>query len=482
MNIGMVRYILGRILLVVALLMIPSLLVSLIYREGGELAVSFVICIAITAGTGLLLSFKRPVEDHFYAREGMVIAALAWVLLSLFGALPFLLSGVITNPIDAFFETASGFTTTGSSIITNVEALPHSVLFWRSFTHLIGGMGVLVFALAVMPRVKGEDVHIMRAEVPGPIFGKVRATVQDTARILYIIYLAMTAVLIVLLRFGGMNWFDSALHAFGAAGTGGFGIKNNSVAYYDSSYLHNVLAIAMILFGVNFSLYYLILIGKFRTALKNEELRWYAGIILAAVVLISINVFPLYDDLAILLRDVFFTVSSIVTTTGYSTADFGKWPLFSHIILMLLMLSGAMAGSTAGGLKVSRVAVYIKTSFQAIRRAVSPNRAVPVTLEGRTLSNDQRTNFSYYLYAYILCFVVLVLIVSFENTDFLTAFSSVAATFNNIGPGLEAVGPSTNFSSLNNFSTFSLAIGMLTGRLEIFPILVLFSSRTWRRT
>lgn len=482
MNIKMVRYVLGRILLVVSLLMVPSLLVSLAYREGWQMAGNFLLSIGITGAVGLLLSFSRPREDHFYAREGMVITALAWVLLSIFGALPFLFSGVITSPIDAFFETVSGFTTTGSSIITNVEALPNSVLFWRSFTHLIGGMGVLVFAMAVLPRVKGEDVHIMRAEVPGPVFGKMLSTVRDTARVLYIIYLAMTAVLILLLRVGGMNWLDSALHAFGAAGTGGFGIKNNSVAYYQSSYLHNVLAVAMLLFGVNFNLFYLLLIRKFRQAFKNEELHWYLGIVLAAVVLIALNIYPMYDNFAIMLRDIFFTVSSIITTTGYSTADFGTWPLFSHTILLLLMCVGAMAGSTAGGLKVSRVAVYIKTSFQSIRRSVSPNRVVPVKLEGKALTDEQRKSFSSYLYVYILLFAVLLLIVSLENMDFLSAFSAVAATFNNIGPGLGRVGPSINFSQLNDLSTFALSIGMLTGRLEIFPIMVLLSPRTWRRT
>lgn len=481
MNIAMVRYVLGRILLVVALLMVPSLLVSLAYRESLHLIMSFVGCIFITAFVGFLLSFRRPKEDRFYAREGMVIAALAWILLSIFGSLPFLFSGAITRPIDAFFETASGFTTTGSTIISNVEVLPHSILFWRSFTHLIGGMGVLVFAMAVMPRVKGEDVHIMRAEVPGPSFGKVRATVRETARVLYIIYLTMTAILTILLRLGGMNWFESALHAFAAAGTGGFGVKNSSVAYYSSSYIHNVLAVGMLAFGVNFNLYHLILLGKFRQALKNEELRWYIGIVFLAVVMICINIYPLYGDLPVMIRDVFFTVSSIITTTGFSTADFGQWPLFSHLILLILMFFGAMAGSTGGGMKISRVAVYIKTTAQAIRKAASPNRAIPVKFEGKAMSDEQRKNFSQYLFIYIICFGVLLLVVSLENHDFITTFSAVSANFNNIGPGLGVVGPTENYASLTDLSKVALSFGMLTGRLEIFPILVLFSPRTWRR-
>ncbi len=481
MNIAMVRYVLGRILLVVALLMLPSLLVSLVFREDLTLTLSFFWCIIITGAAGLVLSFRRPKEDHFYAREGMVIAALAWILLSIFGSLPFLLSGVMTSPVDAFFETASGFTTTGSSILTDVEALPNSILFWRSFTHLIGGMGVLVFAMAVMPKVKGEDVHIMRAEVPGPTFGKVRATVRDTARTLYLIYFGMTAVLIILLRLGGMNWLDSALHAFGAAGTGGFGIKNTSVAYYQSSYLHNVLAVAMLLFGVNFNLYHLILLRKFRQSLKNEELHWYGAIVFLAVVMICLNIYPMYDDLAIMVRDVFFTVSSVITTTGYTTADYGQWPMFSHLILLLLMFFGAMAGSTGGGLKISRVGVYLKTAAQSVRKAVSPNRAIPVKFEGKALSDDQRKTISQYLFVYIFCFGVLLLIVSLENHDFTTTFSAVNATFNNIGPGLGVVGPTANYASLSDLSKVTLSLGMLTGRLEIFPILVLLSPRTWRR-
>lgn len=481
MNIGMVRYVSGRILLVVAFLMLPSLLVSLAYRESLRLTLSFFWCILITGAAGFLLSFDRPKEDQFYAREGMVIAALAWILLSVFGSLPFLFSGVVSSPIDAFFETASGFTTTGSSVITNVEALPNSILFWRSFTHLIGGMGVLVFAMAVMPRVKGEDVHIMRAEVPGPAFGKVRATVRETARILYIIYLSMTAILIILLRLGGMDWFESSLHAFAAAGTGGFGIKNDSVGYYSSSYIHNVLAVGMLLFGVNFNLYYLILLGKFRQGLKSEELRWYAGIIAGAVILICLNILPMYDDLLLMVRDVFFTVSSIITTTGFSTVDYGQWPLFSHLILLVLMFFGAMAGSTGGGLKISRVAVYIKTTAQSVRKAASPNRAIPVKFEGKSLSDEQRKNFSQYLFVYIICFAFLLLIVSLENNDFISTFSAVSANFNNIGPGLGVVGPTANYASMNDLSKIALSFSMLTGRLEIFPILVLFSPRTWRR-
>ncbi len=481
MNYKMVGYVIGRILCVVALLMAPSLVIALLYQEGWQGLWPFLMSMGITGSAGLLLLLKRPSNTEFYAREGFVIVALSWFALSFFGSLPFLLSGTILNPIDAFFETASGFTTTGSSLITDIESVRHSVMWWRSFTHLIGGMGVLVFAMAVMPKIESDDVYIMRAEVPGPIFGKVRAKLGSSARILYIIYLAMTAVLVVLLVLGGMPVFDSFLHAFGAAGTGGFGIKANSVAYYNSAYIDYVLATAMILFGVNFNLYYALLFHSVKDFFKSEELHWYVGIILAAVALICFNVSRQYDSFALMIRDVYFSVSSVITTTGFTTVNFDTWPMFSRLILLILMFIGAMAGSTAGGLKISRVAIYVKATVQEIRRNVCPNRRLPVTFEGKPLSNNLIRQVSFYLTTYVIIFWILVLITSTSSPTFITAFSAVAATFNNIGPGLDMVGPAGNYEGLSNLTTFALSIGMIMGRLELFPVLVLFTPRTWRR-
>lgn len=481
MNRKMVHYVIGRILIVVALMMTPSMLIALIYKEGIKGLAPFLFSIALTAGLGWYLSKTQPTKKEFYAKEGFVIVSAAWLLLSLFGGLPFLLSGSIPHPIDAFFETASGFTTTGSSILTNVEILPHSILWWRSFTHWIGGMGVLVLAIAVMPKVSSEDVFIMKAEVPGPLFDKVRARLSSTARILYIIYFVMTVILIFLLMIGGMPVFDSFLHAFGAAGTGGFGIKNSSVGYYNSTYIDYVLGVAMILFGVNFNLYYALLFHKASDFFKSEELKWYLGIILAAVVVICIDVRNYYDSILRLVRDVFFTVSSIITTTGYATANFDTWPVFSRTVLLLLMFCGAMAGSTAGGLKTSRVIIYVKSTLIEIYRSISPNSRKKLSFEGKMLTPAIQQQTSFYLTTYILVFVVLVLIVSFSAPTFLTAFSAVAATFNNIGPGLDMVGPAGNYAQLSYPAKFTISIGMIMGRLEIFPVLVLLHPRTWRK-
>lgn len=482
MNLQMVRFVLGRIMCIIALLMIPSIIVALIYAEGWAGVRPFILSMLITFIPGMLMSLKRPERSEYFMREGFVVVALSWVLLSILGALPFYLSGYISNPVDAIFETASGFTTTGSSILTNVEALSHSMLFWRSFTHLVGGMGVLVFALAVMPKIDSDDVFIMRAEVPGPIFGKIRSRVRSSARILYLIYLAMTLLLIVLLYAGGIPLFDSFVNAFGAAGTGGFGIKNTSIAYYNSAYIEYVLGIGMILFGVNFNLYYALLIGHFKDFFKSEELRWYLGIIAGAIGLIFINTMSHYDSIARQFRDIFFTVSSIITTTGYSTYNYNDWPMFSHVVLLGLMFIGAMAGSTAGGLKISRIAIYVKSTFQEIRRNLSPNRRLALRFEGKKVNNELISQISFYLTTYIGIFCILLLIVSINAPNFVSAFSAVAATFNNIGPGLDVVGPAGNFASLSNLSKVALSIGMVMGRLELFPIIVLFAPSTWRKT
>lgn len=481
MNKSIIRFIIGRILKIEALLMIAPVVVSLIYQEDSLYQFSFLIVILALFFIGSLLCRGEVNKRQLYAKEGFIIVSLSWIVLSFFGSLPFVISGDIPSLIDAFFETSSGFTTTGSSILTDVEVLAHSMLFWRSFTHLVGGMGVLVFALAVMPQTGSESVHIMKAEVPGPVFGKVVAKLSSSARILYLIYLSMTAVMVVLLLFGGMNLFDALLHAFGTAGTGGFGVRNGSLLSYDSAYIDVVLSVGMILFGINFNLYYLILIGHIKEAFSSEELRWYFAIIGSAVLLICLNIYTTYESIWMMIRDVFFSVSSIITTTGFSTVDFGKWPLFSRMIILLLMFIGGCAGSTAGGLKVSRVSLLVKSAIAEFKRMSQPNRIVVIKHEKKTIERDTIRSVINYFLVYLVIFITLVLIISLDFNDFESAFSTIASTFNNIGPGLGQVGPMGGYSGLSNWSKIVLSFVMIAGRLEIFPIIILFSSRTWRR-
>lgn len=481
MNKSFVLYVISRILQLEALLMLLPVMVGLIYQEPAKNIFSFLATAGIIFALTFLPTRRRERPENLYAKEGIVITALSWILLSFFGALPFVISGEIPSIVDAFFETSSGFTTTGSSIVTNVEALSHSIIFWRSFTHLIGGMGVLVFALAILPATHSSMVHVMKAEVPGPVFGKLTSRLSYTARILYTIYLAMTAVVVLLLLFGGMNLFDALTHAFGAAGTGGFGIKNNSITYYDSAYIDYVLGVSMIAFGVNFNLYYFLLIRQVRDFFKSEELRNYLSVIGVAVVLICLNLSSSYASPARLVRDVFFTVSSIITTTGYSTANFDQWPLFSKMILLGLMFIGGMAGSTAGGLKVSRAMILGKSGISEAKRVLMPNRVVSIRYEGNVLPNNTIREMTNYLIVYVLFFAAALLLVSVDFSDFESTFSAVAATFNNIGPGLGTVGPTANFAHLSNFSKAILSLAMIAGRLEVFPVLLLFSRRTWNR-
>ncbi len=481
MNRSIIVYVTGKFLQLFAILLLIPVIVSLIYSEGAANILSFVIPSALSAGAGFAMSHKKPAESGLFAKEGLVICALIWVLMSFLGALPLFISKSVSGLSDAFFEMASGFTTTGASIIADVEALPHSIMFWRSFSHLIGGMGVLVFALALLPKANAEAVHIMKAEVPGPVFGKLKSSVVSTARILYIIYLAMTAALVIALRLTGMPFFDSVCHAFGAAGTGGFGIKNNSIAGYPSS-VHIVLSVAMLLFGINFNLYYILILKKVRRFFSDEELKTYFSIVIAAVVLISLNLYSRYKNIGLLLRDVFFTVSSIITTTGYSTANFNAWPVFSKTILITLMFIGAMAGSTAGGLKVSRILIFAKSARAEMKRQREPGRVAPVSISGKTISQDGVRPVHTYLNIYIGVFIFLLLITSLGAKDFQTAFSAVVATFNNIGPGIGGVGPDGNYAAFHPVIKFVLSLGMIAGRLEIWPVVILFSRSTWNKT
>lgn len=477
----MVKYTIGRLLQVEAILLVAPLAVSIIYQEEWKYSFSFLSISLLLLTIGYLLSNKKPIKKNMFAKEGFIIVSLSWILLSFFGSLPFVINGDIPRLIDAFFETSSGFTTTGSSILTDVEVLAQSSLFWRSFTHLIGGMGILVFALAILPQIESESVHIMKAEVPGPVFGKLVSKLSSSARILYKIYLILTAVVVILLLFGGMNLFDALLHAFGAAGTGGFGIKNGSIAPYDSAYIDYVLSFSMLVFGVNFNLFYLVLIGQMKVVFKSEELRWYIGMVLAAVTLICLNLFSHYDSFWRMLRDVFFSVSSIITTTGFSTADFGSWPVFSQTVLLILMFFGASAGSTAGGLKISRVAILWKTAVSEFKRNANPNRIVTIKYEGKPLDKEVKHSVTNYFVIYMIIFFALLLLISFDAPDFTSAFSAVAATFNNIGPGLGTVGPLASYAHVSDFSKLILSFAMIAGRLEIFPILILFNRNTWRK-
>lgn len=395
--------------------------------------------------------------------------------------MPFVFSGYIPSFIDAYFETMSGFTTTGASILTNVEALPNSLLFWRSFTHLVGGMGVLALTLAILPKSNHQSLHLMKAEVPGPTFGKFVAKMSYNSRILYIIYLIMTFVLTVILFFEGMPIFDAVLHAFGTAGTGGFGIKNTSIAYYNSPVIEYTIGVGMLMFSLNFNLYYILLLGNIKQFFRSEEMRWFLAIVFGAVFLICLNIHSMYESILPMIRDVFFTVSSIVSTTGYSTADFDKWPLFSKIILLFLMFMGGCAGSTAGGLKVSRVVILMKSSIREFKKLGNINRIVSLKMEEKPVTKDLMESIASYLIVYIGVFIIILFIVSTSLPDLASAFSSVAATFNNIGPEFEIVGPTQNYSSLTNLNKIVLSFSMLLGRLEIFPVLILFSPKIYKK-
>ncbi len=477
MNRRMVVFLLGRIMLLEAALMLPSVLVGLIYRE------TITWCFLPAMGGLVLLGLfgvKKPKDTAIYAREGFLTVAAAWVLMSLFGAVPLWLCGGFSTFWDALFEIVSGFTTTGASILSSVEQLPHCVLFWRSFSHWVGGMGVLVFVLAVMPMSEERSMHLMRAEVPGPVVGKLVPRMRDTAKILYAVYTVLTLILVVMLWAGGMPLFESFCHAFGAAGTGGFSVKNAGIAAYDSTYIHIVLSVFMLLFGVNFSLYHLILIGKWKNAIRSEELRVYLCIVAAATLLITVNTFTAAERLGLTLRDAFFQVSSIITTTGYATADFNLWPAFSKMILVLLMFFGACAGSTGGALKISRVVILFKSARQEVRKLLHPRAITVVRMEGKPIGSDLlRSTLAFFL-LYIGCLALGVFLLSLGEQDFETNFTATLACLSNIGPGLGKVGPTGNYGFYSSASKVLLSLEMLAGRLELFPIILLFSPLTYR--
>ncbi len=473
----MIRYVLGLVMMFEGAFLSLPCVVALIYQEkkGFSFFIMMIICLLL----GFLLRYKKPKNHVFYAKEGFVTVAASWIVLSFFGGLPFVLNGDIPSVVDAMFETVSGFTTTGSSILSDVEALSKCSLFWRSFTHWIGGMGVFVFVLAVMPLTGGQNIHLMRAESPGPSVGKLVPKLRTTSMILYKIYFVMTVIMVLLLLAGRMPLFESLLLSFGAAGTGGFGILNTGCATY-TPYVQYVIAVFMILFGVNFNVYYFLLIRRFKEAIKYEELKYYLLFIGASVTLITVNICRTFPTLEEAFRHAFFQVSSIITTTGYSSFDFNGWPEFSKVILILLMFSGACAGSTGGGIKVSRLVMMLKTVKKELLFYAHPRNVRKVKFNGRVVEHEVIRGMNVYFVAYGFIMMFSVLILALDNFDFTTNFTAVVATLNNIGPGLSAVGPASNFGAYSDLSKIVMIFDMLAGRLEIFPMLVLLSPYTWK--
>lgn len=479
MNTKIVRYILCRMLGVEAALLLVPVLVAVIYQE--KCGIVFLIPIVILCLLFLMAGRKRPEHGQIYGKEGMVIVALAWILWSLFGAMPFTLSGYIPSYVDAFFETVSGFTTTGSSIIPDVEVLPHCLLFWRSFTHWIGGMGVLVFVLVVTSLDRKNSMHLMRAEVPGPEKDKLVPKAMSTARILYGMYLTLTVIEMVFLVIGGMNLFDSMIFSFGSAGTGGFSNYADSVAHFNSAYIDGVITVFCALFGVNFALFYFMILGDFKSILKNEELRTYILLIAGATAAIMLNIHSLYPTIGKSFRYAVFQVVTVITTTGYSTADFAQWPMFSKAVLMMLTVIGACASSTGGGIKVSRLLVGMKCVKREIVQLAHPKSVGIIRIGGKKVSSDVLRTIYIYFIAYVGILIGSVVLVSLDNFDFETTFSAVLTTLGNVGPGMAQVGPMGNFAEFSPLSKLILCFDMLAGRLEIFPFLVLFTAPAWRR-
>lgn len=477
MNRRMVVYTVGTVVKIEAVLMLLPTVCAMIYKESCVKSLLISVAISLAAGFALTL-ISRPGNKVIYSRDGFVTVALAWLALSFFGALPFYISGEIPRFVDAFFETVSGFTTTGASILNDIESMSRGLLFWRSFTHWVGGMGVLVFIMAIIPSLSDRNIHLLRAEVPGPIVGKLVPRMRQTTRILYLLYILLTLIEIGLLLIGKMPFFEALIHSFGTAGTGGFGIKSDSIASY-SPYLQWVITIFMFLFGINFNIFYLILVKKFRSVFKSTELWVYFGIVAVSTTAITINIMPLTDSFSASLRDAAFQVSSIITTTGFTTADFDKWPELSKTILLALMFIGACAGSTGGGIKVSRVVILAKTVKRELKKLLHPRSVSVLHFEGKRLEEKTVSSVSSYLAVYIFFFAGILLLLSVENQSFETNFSAAAACFNNIGPGFDAVGPTRNFDIYSPFSKFLLSIAMLFGRLEIYPLIIAFSPSTW---
>lgn len=479
MNMRSILYILGWILILEALFMLLPLATAVIYGEAQGFA--FLATMALCAAVGLLCIRKKPKNPSFYAREGFVTTALGWIVMSVFGCLPFMMTGEIPGFVDALFETVSGFTTTGASVLSDVEALSHCTMLWRSFTHWIGGMGVLVFLLAVLPMVGGTNMYLMKAESPGPSVGKLVPKVRFTAQILYRLYVILTIVQIVLLLLGGMSLFESLCVAFGTAGTGGFGVRNDSAASY-TPYVQWVVTVFMIIFGVNFNVYFLAFMRKFRQAARCEEMRWYLAIIAAATLLIFVNIYDTAHTAEYNLRAAAFQVASIITTTGFSSVNFDLWPEFSRLILIILMFVGACAGSTGGGLKVSRLVMAAKSMISYLGSFLHPRAVRRIRFEEKDVDEGMMRAIHAYFTGAVVIFTVSLLVVSLENYDFLSSFTAIAATFNNVGPAMGVAGPVSNFGGFSALSKCVMVFDMLAGRLEIFPLLMLLYPPLWKES
>ena len=486
MNYTLIRNILGKLMVVVAGLMTLPLIVSLIYQEGLQNYLSFIIPIVVSSGLGLLFNIKKAKNSKIIAREGLIIVGTAWLIVSLFGCLPLIISKEIPNFFDAFFEIVSGFTTTGATIVSNVEELSHSILFWRSLSHWIGGMGVLVFVLAIIPESKdGSSVHILRSESTGPQVGKLVSKMRVTSRILYLIYIGLTLIEFLVLWLGpdkDMDLFRSMIYTFGTAGTGGFSENSKSLEVF-APYSQYVIAIFMLIFGINFSLFYLILIGNFKEVYKNEELRWFFGIVGISVLLLCINLYNVYGNIEETFRHSLFQVASIISTTGYTTCDYaGNWPTFAQTLIFVLMFIGSCAGSTAGGLKVTRVNVLVKSMLKKIKNVVSPRQVETLCIDGKPVGTKTVEVVQNFFVLYIMIFLVCALIISIDNFDFTTNITASLSCISNVGPGLGQVGPYGSYRIYSSFSKFVLSLEMIAGRLELFPLLVLFSPKTWKKS
>ena len=479
MNYRMICRVLGLILLALAALLLLPLIAGLCY---GERVTNFLISIAVAALCGGLLCLPKPKTGSLVARDGFVIVGLGWLLLSALGALPFVLSGSIPHYIDALFETASGLSTTGASVVTDLNAMPRGDMFWRLFTHWIGGMGVLVFIMAVLPMSGEHSMHIMRAEVPGPSVGKLVPRVRRTASILYLLYIGLTLLEMLFLLFGGMSFYDAVLHACATAGTGGFSTNPASIGGFHSTYLEIVITVFMLLFGVNFNLYYLLLLGRVKDVLKNEELRWYAGIVVISALLLTVGIANRFDSLGEALRQAFFNVATLISTTGFGTVDFTAWPEYCKWILILLMFCGGCAGSTGGGIKLSRLMILGKSMIAELRQMVRPRSVLRVQMDGRRVENSTVKAASVFFVLYMFLLLLFSVLVSLDGFDIATSFTAALSCLSNIGPGMTPlIGPAGSFAVFSYRTKFLLTLAMLLGRLEIYPILVLLSPRTWKR-
>ena len=480
MNITAILNIIGHVMKYEIILLLIPFFVALFYGQGD--ANAFLYTVLLMIPIALILIKIKGKKNEIYAKEGFLTVGLAWIVISFFGALPFVFSGAIPSLVDAFFETSSGFTTTGASILTEIQSLPKGILFWRSFTHWVGGMGFLIFILALMPTFSGNTIHLLKAESPGPTPGKIVPKIKQTAKILYAIYFVLTLIETIFLKSAGLSWYDSIIHALGTAGTGGFSNMNASVAAFNNPAVEWIITIFMLLFGVNFVLYFQLIRGNVKAFFKSEELKWYLIAVFASIIIIAVNIIPFNPgDVTKSIRDSAFQVSSIVTTTGYATVNFNLWPTLSKVILIMLMFMGAMAGSTGGGIKTIRIVIIFKAIRREIDKILHPRRVKSVKIDGNVVEEETISGVFLFIFAYIIISLIAIFIVSFDNFDVTTTVTSVIATLSNIGPGLEMVGPAGNFSAFSDLSKLVLSFCMLAGRLEIYPMLILFSPSLWKK-